>query len=94
MKLVSLFSGAVGLDLGFHKAGFETIWETFKHNFPTTFLDQRNICKISNDEVPNCNGIIGGPPCQSWSEAGAGRVLNDQICVLIEVKFFLNIFAF
>lgn len=87
LKLVSLFSGAGGLDLGFHKAGFETIWanefdkniwETFKHNFPTTFLDQRNICKISNDEVPNCDGIIGGPPCQSWSEAGAGRGLNDH----------------
>jgi len=57
-------------------------------------LDQRNICKISNDEVPNCDGIIGGPPCQSWSEAGAGRGLNDQICAFNRGKVFLNIFAF
>ncbi|MFZ9180660.1 MAG: DNA cytosine methyltransferase [Rickettsiales bacterium] len=68
---MSLFSGAGGLDLGFHKAVFETIWakefdkniwETFKHYFPNIFSDQRNICKIPNDEVPNCDGIIGGHP--------------------------------
>ncbi len=87
MKIVSLFSGAGGLDLGFHKAGFKTIWanefdssiwDTFEHNFPNTFLERRSIVDVPSIEVPDCIGIIGGPPCQSWSEAGAGRGINDK----------------
>lgn len=87
MKIVSLFSGAGGLDLGFHQAGFETIfaneydktiWETFEHNFPNTKLDKRSIVDLPSSDVPDSIGIIGGPPCQSWSEAGAGRGINDE----------------
>ena len=87
MKLISLFTGAGGLDLGFEKAGFEivwanefdkTIWETFEHNFPHTKLDKRSIVEIQSSEIPQADGIIGGPPCQSWSEAGAGRGINDK----------------
>ncbi len=85
-KIVSLFSGAGGLDLGFKQAGFNVIWanefdkdiwETYEKNHPETILDKRNILKIPVDEVPDCDGIIGGPPCQSWSEAGAARGIND-----------------
>ena len=87
MKLVSLFSGAGGLDLGFRKSGFETIWanefderirKTFEFNFPRTILDGRSIVDIKSDEVPEADGFIGGPPCQSWSEAGAGRGIKDH----------------
>jgi DNA (cytosine-5)-methyltransferase 1 len=55
MKIVSLFTGAGGLDKGFEAAGFETIWanefdkaiwETFEKNFPKTMLDKR----ISRDD--------------------------------------------
>lgn len=86
-KLVSLFSGAGGLDLGFSEAGFEVIWAnefdkkiwaTFEKNFPDVKLDHRSITDIEADEIPDCDGIIGGPPCQSWSEAGAGRGINDK----------------
>lgn len=86
MKLVSLFSGAGGLDLGFKKAGFEvvwandvdkTVWKTFEYNFPETKLDKRSIIEVSSEDIPDCDGIIGGPPCQSWSEAGAMRGIND-----------------
>jgi DNA (cytosine-5)-methyltransferase 1 len=28
-------------------------------------------------DIPDCDGIIGGPPCQSWSEGGAKRGLSD-----------------
>jgi DNA (cytosine-5)-methyltransferase 1 len=87
MKLVSLFTGAGGLDLGFEKAGFnviwaneldKTIWETFEANFPHTKLDKRSIIDIPLPEIPETVGIIGGPPCQSWSEAGAGRGIKDK----------------
>lgn len=87
MKIVSLFTGAGGLDLGFEKAGFhtiwaneydKTIWATFEHNFPKAKLDKRSITDVSPADIPDCDGIIGGPPCQSWSEAGAGRGINDE----------------
>jgi len=86
-EIVSLFSGAGGLDKGFEMAGFDvtwaneydkTIWETFKYNFPKTYLDTRNIRNIPSIEIPDCIGIVGGPPCQSWSEAGTLRGINDS----------------
>ena len=87
MKIVSLFSGAGGLDLGFEKAGFDVvwanefdkdIWETFEKNFPNTELNKKSIRDVELDEIPECDGIIGGPPCQSWSEAGKLRGIEDK----------------
>lgn len=85
MKIVSLFSGAGGLDCGFENAGFDiiwaneydvSIWDTYKENH-AAYLDTRDIRKISSTEIPDCDGIIGGPPCQSWSEAGSLRGIED-----------------
>lgn len=85
-KILSLFAGAGGLDLGFEKAGFEivyaneydkSIWETYEKNHVTP-LDHRDIRKIDSGELPDCDGIIGGPPCQSWSEAGSLKGINDS----------------
>lgn len=87
MKIVSLFAGAGGLDLGFEQAGFDVIWanefdkeiwETYRHNHQKTYLDTRSIVDIPSSDVPDCDGIIGGPPCQSWSEAGAKRGIADK----------------
>lgn len=88
MKVISLFSGCGGLDLGFEAAGFEiawandfdkSIWETYRKNFPDSNFDTRDIRTIKSSEIPdNIFGIIGGPPCQSWSEAGALRGLDDE----------------
>lgn len=87
MNIISLFSGAGGLDLGFEKAGFKTvwaneydkeIWETFEKNFPYTTLDRRSIRDIPSCDIPEAIGLIGGPPCQSWSEAGALRGIEDH----------------
>ena len=87
MKLVSFFSGSGGLDLGFEKSGFEiiwaneydkSIWETYEKNHPNTILDRRSIVDVDSSEVPDCDGIIGGPPCQSWSEAGSLRGIEDK----------------
>ena len=85
LRLISLFSGAGGLDLGFINAGFDivvaneydrSIWETYEknHNIP---LIKDDIRKIKSDDFPDCDGIIGGPPCQSWSEAGSLRGIED-----------------
>jgi DNA (cytosine-5)-methyltransferase 1 len=109
MKIASFFSGAGGLDLGFKKAGFnivyaneydKTIWETFEKNFPKTKLDKRSITQIDPIEIPNdIDGIVGGPPCQSWSAAGSmggiddprGKLFFNFIKILSHVKpkFFL-----
>ena len=87
MKLISLFSGAGGLDLGFEKAGFtiamanefdKGIWDTYEanHTAPLIKSDIRNITE--SDFPDDVDGIIGGPPCQSWSEAGSMRGINDS----------------
>jgi DNA (cytosine-5)-methyltransferase 1 len=87
LKIVSLFSGAGGLDLGFKQAGFDIvfaneydkdIWATYQFNHPETFLEKRSITAIDENEIPECDGIIGGPPCQSWSEGGARRGIDDK----------------
>ena len=87
VNVVSLFSGCGGLDLGFERAGFniiwaneydKDIWDTFQHNHKNVFLDKRSITDIHVDEIPECDGIIGGPPCQSWSEGGSKRGINDK----------------
>ena len=87
MKIASFFSGAGGLDKGFEKAGFHTlwaneydpsIWETYQFNFSKTKLDRRSITDVLSRDIPDIDGIIGGPPCQSWSEAGAGRGIGDK----------------
>ncbi|MBW4639781.1 MAG: DNA cytosine methyltransferase [Gloeocapsa sp. UFS-A4-WI-NPMV-4B04] len=87
LDVVALFSGCGGLDLGFSQAGFNVawanefdkdIWETYEKNHPKAFFDKRDIRKISSTEIPDCIGIIGGPPCQSWSEAGKQKGMNDE----------------
>ena len=113
MNVISLFSGCGGLDLGFEKAGFDIpvanefdskIWETFKANHPKTHLIEGDIRNISKEDISQylngkIDGIIGGPPCQSWSEAGSlkgieddrGKLFFDYIRILEEFKpkFFL-----
>jgi len=86
IQITSFFSGAGGLDLGFTNAGFKIIYandydkdviKTFEENHGIK-LDTRSIEDIKSEEVPEAHGIIGGPPCQSWSLAGAMRGLNDK----------------
>ena len=86
IKIVSLFAGCGGLDLGFDQSGFDivwaneydkAIWETYEYNHPHTKLDKRSIRDIPSNEIPDADGIIGGPPCQSWSLAGAMRGEKD-----------------
>ena len=87
MNIISFFSGCGGLDLGFRKAGYQIVWandnahsvkETYEYNFPETVFCGGNINKLSLDDIPDdIIGIIGGPPCQSWSNAGKGGGFDD-----------------
>ncbi len=85
--LSSFFAGCGGLDTGFKQAGFKVTWaneydssihETYRINHPDTFLCTADLRSVSPDDVPNCDGFIGGPPCQSWSEGGRRKGLDDE----------------
>ena len=82
----------------------KTIWATFKANHPNTHLIEGDIRQVTKEDIAQyidgeVDGIIGGPPCQSWSEAGSlkgikdarGQLFFDYIRILKEFhpKFFL-----
>ena len=86
IKILSLFTGGGGLDIGFHQAGFDafacveitpTFCETLRLNKPNFYPSN---CQIINRDIRDvkcediqagaCDFIIGGPPCQSFSAAG------------------------
>lgn len=84
--VASLFSGAGGLDTGFENAGFHVTYAnefdkkivpTLEANFPDAEIDNRSLFDVPSDEIPYSVGLIGGPPCQSWSAGGAGRGFGD-----------------
>lgn len=86
MKIVSLFSGAGGLDLGFIKAGHEVVWandiyhdavETYRRNIGCHIVE-RDIREIGADEIPDCDIVIGGFPCQGFSVANTKRRVEDE----------------
>ena len=87
LPLLSLFAGAGGMYLGFEKAGFHVsvanefdpaICPAYRHNHKHTKLIEGDIRKIDECEIPErFVGLIGGPPCQSWSEAGSLGGIDD-----------------
>jgi len=86
MKIVSLFAGCGGLDLGFEKVGFNVVWaneydksihETYSINHPNTILNTSDIRTLTGNDIPECDGIIGGPPCQPWSVGGKRLGIED-----------------
>lgn len=86
MRVVSLFSGAGGLDIGFIKAGHEVIWandnyedavETYRLNIGNHILC-RDIREVPSEVIPNHDILIGGFPCQGFSLANTGRNEEDE----------------
>lgn len=87
MKVVSFFAGCGGLDLGFRQAGFDVIWAneydrsihpTYRLNHFDTVLNTSDIRDLKTANIPDCDGFIGGPPCQSWSLGGKMKGLDDE----------------
>lgn len=85
--VISLFSGAGGMDLGFIQAGFNIIWandffkeavDSYSKNISTNIV-LGDITKISSDEIPNNpDVVIGGFPCQGFSVANNNRSMKDK----------------
>lgn len=100
-KVVSLFSGGGGLDIGFKKAGYDIVWandvnedavNTYKANVDTNIICE-DLYKIDEKTIPSCDVIIGGPPCQSFSLAGnrnsddsRGRLVWRYIDILRQLQ--------
>ena len=85
-RVVSLFSGAGGLDLGFKEAGFRLVWANdFDADAVATYRDNigtecvlGDISQIASNEIPDCEVMIGGFPCQGFSVANTRRDVLDS----------------
>ena len=89
--IVSLFSGVGGVDSGFEKAGFQTlfatdIWslacESLKENFPKAEVVTADIKDINFKEIKkqfkSIDGVVGGPPCPSFSKSRFYRTEKER----------------
>ena len=84
-KLVSLFSGCGGMDLGFKKAGFNIVWANdFDSDAQTVYalnlgeIDKRDILSVDESEIPNGDILTAGFPCQPFSNAGNRKGVHDS----------------
>jgi len=83
--VVSLFAGAGGMDIGFERQGFKTIWandydkdscQTFRL-WSSAKIVEGDIAKVVYNDIPESDIILGGFPCQGFSLAGP-RKLDDK----------------
>lgn len=86
-RLVSLFSGCGGLDLGFINAGFEVVWANdfdpdaqavYNLNFGENVIDTRDILTVEVSDIPDSDILTAGFPCQPFSNAGKRKGVHDS----------------
>ena len=86
MKIVSLFAGCGGLDLGLVQAGHDIIWandsdedaiSTYNKNFGDHGV-LSPIEEIKSKTIPDCEVVVGGFPCQGFSQANLLRFEEDE----------------
>ncbi len=101
LPLLSLFCGPGGLDEGFKQAGFSTVIafdnddeciNSFRQNHKAAKAFERDITQLSLSEIDELNGeplkpvgVIGGPPCQSFSVSNVHQREDDPRHKLPEV---------
>ena len=91
MKVIDLFAGVGGLSLGFSQEGFQVVYaneydksiaQSFKRNHPSTTVDDRDITSIDIEDTflqyrDKITVVMGGPPCQGFSQKGKRVGLKD-----------------
>lgn len=86
MRIISLFSGAGGLDLGLINAGHEIVWandsdvdcvETYRQNIGE-HIALGSIEDVSSTVIPEAEIVVGGFPCQGFSQANMLRFEDDD----------------
>ena len=87
LKVLSLFAGAGGMDLGFKNAGYDIVWandidadsvKTYQRNIGD-HIYHGDIEKIRNNKIPSdIDIVIGGFPCQGFSIANKSRHIDDS----------------
>jgi DNA (cytosine-5)-methyltransferase 1 len=92
-RLISLFSGCGGLDLGFHEAGYEIVYAndieksveaTYAYNLGNITIS--DIVDIDKETLPDCDIITAGIPCQPFSNAGnRGSMKDDRGNLFLQV---------
>ena len=86
-KMVSLFAGVGGIDLGFERTGaFKTIWanefdanaaQTYSLNFNNKLVTE-DIHNVEAKDIPNMDILLAGFPCQAFSVAGYRKGFEDE----------------
>lgn len=83
---ISLFCGAGGLDMGFERAGFRTIWANdFEPDACKTHEQWSNakivcgdIAKVDEQDIPDADIMLGGFPCQGFSLSGPRKIDDSR----------------
>lgn len=91
MKVADLFAGVGGLSLGFEQAGFDvsfavefdkSIADAYEKNHTGTTMYNADISTLDPNELLKKHGrvdvIVGGPPCQGFSQKGKRLSVNDD----------------
>ena len=85
-KLVSLFAGIGGIDLGFEFAGFECIWandfdkfacQTYRANVGEQIVE--GDIRLTKNQIPAHDILVGGFPCQPFSTLGKLQGFKDEM---------------
>lgn len=86
LRTIDLFAGLGGIRLGFHSAGFTTVYandfdkfacETYNLNFTKTKMHLEDLTKVDAKAIPDFDFLLGGFPCQAFSIAGYRHGFKD-----------------